>query len=226
MAIFEIIMLICFGAAWPISVIKSYRSRTNNGKSLWFLIIIFIGYIAGILFKLFYQYDHVIFLYIFNSSMIFIDMLLYIRNEYFIYTLSKTEEKLHKQHFSTLPRSVFCGLLKLAQYKTLLPNTYLIKQNTLIDEIYYILEGEVNIIKSGVFIKKLFKNSFIGEMNFLTGNLTNADVIAVSPVKYLVWKKKDLKSQKEILNYYTMYIALDLVRKINSTEKLGTVSDL
>ena len=29
----EIIMLICFGASWPISVAKSYKARTAKGKS-------------------------------------------------------------------------------------------------------------------------------------------------------------------------------------------------
>ena len=34
MSIFEAIMLICFGAAWPFSIYKSYTSRENTGKSI------------------------------------------------------------------------------------------------------------------------------------------------------------------------------------------------
>jgi hypothetical protein len=45
MSIFEMIMLVCFGAAWPFSIIKSYKSRDNNGKSVVFLFIVVIGYI-------------------------------------------------------------------------------------------------------------------------------------------------------------------------------------
>lgn len=81
MSPFEIIMLACFGAAWPASIYKSYKSRKNTGKSLTFLIIIFIGYIAGIIHKVFYNYDAVIFLYILNSIMVFTDMMLYFRNK-------------------------------------------------------------------------------------------------------------------------------------------------
>ena len=46
--ILEVIMIICLGAAWPFNVIKSYKACTAKGKSLWFLCLIIIGYIAGI----------------------------------------------------------------------------------------------------------------------------------------------------------------------------------
>lgn len=31
MSIFEVIMLICFGAAWPFSIYKSYTSTSTSG---------------------------------------------------------------------------------------------------------------------------------------------------------------------------------------------------
>jgi len=76
----EIIMLLCFGAAWPFSIYKSHVSRSNKGKSLWFLLVIFIGYAAGALHKFFYSFDAVIYLYILNGLMVLIDILLYVRN--------------------------------------------------------------------------------------------------------------------------------------------------
>jgi len=82
MSIFEIGMLICFGAAWPASIAKSYRSRSTEGKSIVFLFILFIGYIFGILHKILYRYDYVIFLYILNSLMVLTDIVLYFRNRY------------------------------------------------------------------------------------------------------------------------------------------------
>ena len=80
MSIFEALMMIFFGAAWPFSIYKSYKSRTNKGKSLHFLLVALTGYIFGIIHKVFYNYDNVIFLYIFNFLMIFIDSCLYVRN--------------------------------------------------------------------------------------------------------------------------------------------------
>lgn len=80
MSVFEIGMLVCFGAAWPASIAKSYRSRSTEGKSIIFLIILFVGYMFGILHKVYFRYDYVIFLYILNSIMVFTDIMLYFRN--------------------------------------------------------------------------------------------------------------------------------------------------
>lgn len=81
MSVFELIMLICFGAAWPLSIYKSWTSRRNTGKSILFLFVLIIGYIAGILHKLIYNYDAVIFLYILNVIMVSTDAALYFRNK-------------------------------------------------------------------------------------------------------------------------------------------------
>jgi hypothetical protein len=80
MSVFEVIMLVCFGAAWPFSIYKSYRSKSTSGKSVVFLFIILIGYLAGMLHKIFFNYDIVIILYGINAVMVSADILLYYRN--------------------------------------------------------------------------------------------------------------------------------------------------
>lgn len=80
MHVFEIIMLLCFGAAWPVSIAKSLRTRSNGGKSLVFLLIIIVGYAAGIANKLLYKPDFVVWLYALNVTMVAIDAGLWIRN--------------------------------------------------------------------------------------------------------------------------------------------------
>ncbi len=80
--IMEICMVVLFGASWPLNVIKSYKSRTTKGKSLAFLILIFIGYICGITAKLTatnYKW-YVLFFYVLNFIMVGIDLILYVRN--------------------------------------------------------------------------------------------------------------------------------------------------
>jgi len=79
-SVFEIIMLVCFGAAWPFSIWRSYHSGDNAGKSLAFLCIIFFGYISGIINKVLYSYDTVIFLYILNACLVAADICIYMRN--------------------------------------------------------------------------------------------------------------------------------------------------
>jgi len=73
-------MVLCFGAAWPFSIYRSWKSRTAAGKSLFFLLVIFTGYLAGIAHKVLYAMDGVIFLYILNGLMVASDILLYFRN--------------------------------------------------------------------------------------------------------------------------------------------------
>jgi hypothetical protein len=80
MSIFELVMILCFGAAWPFSIRKSIVSHSVKGKSLAFLLIVLAGYLAGILHKIFYHLDILIVFYVINFSMVSIDTLLYLRN--------------------------------------------------------------------------------------------------------------------------------------------------
>ena len=77
--IFEIIMLICFGSSWPFAVAKTLRTKTVKGKSPVFLSLIFIGYVAGVLNKVATNFDHVIWLYCLNGSMVMTEIILYIK---------------------------------------------------------------------------------------------------------------------------------------------------
>ena len=74
-------MLFCFGFAWPFNIYKSYKTRANVGKSLLFLIVIWLGYLLGILYKAFSPvHDFVLWLYVLNIVMVSVDIGLYYRN--------------------------------------------------------------------------------------------------------------------------------------------------
>jgi hypothetical protein len=73
-------MLVCFGAAWPFSIRRSYVSRSNEGKSLSFLTVVCVGYAAGVAHKLLRHPDAVTALYALNGIMVFIDIIIYFRN--------------------------------------------------------------------------------------------------------------------------------------------------
>ncbi len=81
MSIYEILMLICFGASWPFSIHKSWTSRKTGGKSVQFLYLVIIGYLFGIVHKLIYKPDMVVFLYALNALMVSADVALYYRNK-------------------------------------------------------------------------------------------------------------------------------------------------
>lgn len=89
----EALMILCFGLSWPISIRKSWISKTAKGKSLFFEFFIWVGYIFGILRKILLwldanlagtTHDWLFYLgwvfYIINLIEISIDMALYFRN--------------------------------------------------------------------------------------------------------------------------------------------------
>lgn len=77
----EAAMVIAFGISWPLSIIKSLRAKTAKGKSVVFLVMIFLGYVCGVVSKLLsgnIQYNF--WFYILNAVMVFTDIVIYFRN--------------------------------------------------------------------------------------------------------------------------------------------------
>ena len=85
----EALTIFCFGLSWPISIRKSYVSRTAKGKSLFFEVFLLIGYAFGIARKLIqliafsssgFIFYLSFFFYVLNFIEISIDVALYFRN--------------------------------------------------------------------------------------------------------------------------------------------------
>jgi lipopolysaccharide export LptBFGC system permease protein LptF len=77
----EAAMLICFGVSWPISARKLIRSRTIKGVSEVFLWLVFVGYILGSIGKAAYDPTYVLAVYLFNSTMVGVNIIIYYRNK-------------------------------------------------------------------------------------------------------------------------------------------------
>jgi lipopolysaccharide export LptBFGC system permease protein LptF len=80
--LFEIIMLLAFGAAWPFSIRTSLQTRSTKGKSIVFLWVVFFGYVSGIVNKFVNDQaaDMVVWFYLANVFMVAFDTVLYYRN--------------------------------------------------------------------------------------------------------------------------------------------------
>ena len=89
--LFEALTIFCFGLSWPISIRKSFVSRTAKGKSLFFEVFLLIGYAFGIARKIIYCVSPALksegvlfylsfFFYVLNFVEISIDVALYFRN--------------------------------------------------------------------------------------------------------------------------------------------------
>ena len=44
----EAVMLVCFGLSWPMNAYKAAKARTAAGTSWQFILLITLGYVAGI----------------------------------------------------------------------------------------------------------------------------------------------------------------------------------
>ena len=84
--ILEATMLIMFGISWPFNLIKSIKTRSTKGKSLLFLVLIDLGYVAGITSKFFsetfvWSTDWWVFMiYVINFTFVTADLIMYFIN--------------------------------------------------------------------------------------------------------------------------------------------------
>ena len=88
MELLEALTILCFGLSWPLSIYKSYTSRTAKGKSLFFEGFLLLGYAFGITRKIMqisggedgFIFFLGFFFYVLNFIEISIDVALYFRN--------------------------------------------------------------------------------------------------------------------------------------------------
>lgn len=79
--IFEVAMLLCFGASWPVAVVKAYRARTAKGISIFSSLLILSGYLFGIIYKITSnQISYVLIFYFFNFFIVLVHCILIYRN--------------------------------------------------------------------------------------------------------------------------------------------------
>jgi hypothetical protein len=101
----EAVMLTCFGLSWPISILKSLRTKYVKGKSLGFMCLVLSGYIAGTTGKIILARANgdplswVIALYIINALLVAVDILLFVR---YRHNLEPATEEVARQIAKTL----------------------------------------------------------------------------------------------------------------------------
>ena len=78
-------MLICFGVSWPVDIFKTIRVKRTEGKSLAFMVLVFVGYLSGLSAKFVrtgennQMLEAVAWLYLLNSIFVAIDIVLFVR---------------------------------------------------------------------------------------------------------------------------------------------------
>ncbi|MBO5273639.1 MAG: hypothetical protein IJA85_06770 [Clostridia bacterium] len=77
----EMIMLICFGLSWPLSVWRNIKARSAKNMSLQFILLICFGYVAGITAKILNgSINYVLAVYIINLCIVSVNIAVYFVN--------------------------------------------------------------------------------------------------------------------------------------------------
>ena len=75
-------MLLCFGASWPINLSKAIRARTAKGTSLPFFLLIEFGYFCGMAAKIISgNINYVLAFYVLNVLVVGANIVVYFRNK-------------------------------------------------------------------------------------------------------------------------------------------------
>ena len=79
--IFEIGMMLCFAAAWPFNIARAWKARTAVGTSPWFMLVVELGYVLGMINKFVNDdVNYVFAFYVLDFVLVLIGLAIYARN--------------------------------------------------------------------------------------------------------------------------------------------------
>lgn len=135
--------------------------------------------------------------------------------------LTPDQKRLHAGPLKTLtPRQVqkFAGE---AEWKAIEAEQRLLSENSDLDYLILILSGKARIVAKGEEIATIDEGQFAGEMSFLTGDKTSADVIAEGPVLYARWPEEYvtelIRKDQDLGTALQAALGMDLVKKLLRT---------
>lgn len=132
--------------------------------------------------------------------------------------LNEEEKWLHKTTFSLLNPRRMRRLLGRTETRETPPGGVLIKQGEELRALIIVLSGSASVMVDGVKRATLYPGDFAGEMSFITGRLTSADVIADEPVRYMIWSATALERlyqrDADMKNAVHSIIGFDMASKL------------
>jgi CRP-like cAMP-binding protein len=134
-------------------------------------------------------------------------------------TMNESEQQLYNDVFKSCctPQDML-KLLEQAKWIDVKNGVQIVKQQSDLDQLLLIHSGIVSIQYNGDEIATLRAGNLVGEMSFLTGAKTIADVVADGPVRYLSWSRETLErmfaTKIELKSAIYHVIGRDVVHKL------------
>ncbi|MEY8480980.1 hypothetical protein AALD74_03895 [Lachnospiraceae bacterium 48-21] len=94
----ESTMLICFGLSWPMNLAKNIKAKSARNMSLQFILLIIIGYIAGISAKIYnHRFNYVLVVYLLNLIVVSANVVVFFINRRYDRQAKEANAKLSRQ---------------------------------------------------------------------------------------------------------------------------------
>ena len=92
--------------------------------------------------------------------------------------------------------------------------------------LYLILEGECEVSKHGQWVATLGAGKFVGEMSFVSGDVSSADVVAGKSLRLMAWDRGELeplfRKQGLYESYFHSLCSMDVARKLRAMTQAHT----
>lgn len=96
----------------------------------------------------------------------------------------------------TLSPGEFRQLIRIGRWHTATRATVLAEENRPLDSLYYVLDGDICIAKSGGAPRLIGPHAFIGEVAFLLAQPASATVTVAAGARYVTWNRAALRQQQ------------------------------
>lgn len=107
--------------------------------------------------------------------------------------LNEQEQWLQETTLRLLKPRKMLRLLALGKSHEVPQGQVLIRKGQKLDALFLLLSGKLSVSVEGKPRATLEPGDFVGEMSFISGQLTSADVLADEPVRYLEWSADTLE---------------------------------
>lgn len=133
-------------------------------------------------------------------------------------TLPEETKEIYRLFFSSMSTREFKKIIMINKFCTV-KGEKLITDGEITDRLFIVIDGKIDIVKSGVILASLSSGDLVGEMSFMSKQPASASAIASEVVQYAFWTHKDLENLRHkncnVYNKFISIIGCDLVRKLN-----------
>ena len=138
--------------------------------------------------------------------------------ERYLQRLTEEEQRLYDCCFQALDPVSVLKLLRRGEWIDFAPQDSLARQGIHLDRLLLVSSGEAAVLLGGKIVARLASGKFVGEISYLSGDISTAMVVATEPTRCLAWKKERLEPllarEPELVNVFYAAVGKDLAAKV------------